>query len=262
MRRIIIALVALITATVQASLVGYETTISNSAPTLWYKNANTKSGEHINNSGSAGALPTTHQAYRLGGALYTDLWGNANMAFGSTNATAPAVAGSTGLFTTGAVGTVSFLFKTPSANPSTIQTLFSQGVSFTVALNSNGMIRIAHDNSGTKYSNVVSVATDTWYYFAMKWDTAKTGNDLTWYLGTTNSTLNSGNLTITSAGLASASIQLDGLKAPMQQIAIWGSELSDASIQSQFSQIPEPATIGMIGLGGLAVILLRRMRTR
>jgi hypothetical protein len=261
MRRIIIALVALITATAQASLVGYETTISNSAPTLWYKNANTKSGEHINNSGSAGALPTTHQAYRLGGALYTDLWGNANMAFGPTNATAPAVAGSTGLFTTGAVGTVSFLFKTPDTMPAAIQTLFSQGTTFAIKLNTNGAIRIDHANSGTKYSNTVTAATGTWYYVAMKWDTTKTSNDLTWYVGAANGSLQSGNLTIASAG-ENTSIGLDGLKAPMQQIAIWGSELSAASIQSQFSQIPEPATIGMIGLGGLAVILLRRMRNR
>ena len=173
----------------------------------------------------------------------------------------PAVANSTGLFTTGAVGTVSFLFKTPSANPGTIQTLFSQGVSFTVALHTNGMIRIAHDNSGTKYSNVVSVVTDTWYYFAMKWDTAKTGNDLTWYLGATNSTLNSGKLTITSAGTAT-SIQLDALKAPMQEVAIWQRELSDASIQSQFSAIPEPATVGLFVVASAVVLFLRNMITR
>jgi hypothetical protein len=247
MRRIVIALViALITATAQADLSSYETTISNSAPTLWYKNANTKSGEHINNSGSAGVNPTTYQAYRLGGALYSDLWGNANMAFGPTNATTPAVANSTGLFTTGAQGTVSFLFKTPDAIPGTIQPLFSQGTSFTVALNTDGNIRIAHANSGNKYSNTVTVATGTWYYFAMKWDTTKTSNDLTWFVGAANGSLQSGNLTIDSAGTAT-SLQLDALKAPMQQIAIWGSELSDASVQSQFNAITaSPASLKLV----------------
>jgi hypothetical protein len=262
-RLLTIVTTVMLTSIAMADLVTYENKISSptdggGGPALWFKNGSSKSGEHILNSGSSTA---TNTAYRLGGALYTDLWGNANKAFGSTNATMPAVANSTGLFTTGAVGTVSFLFKTPSANPGTIQTLFSQGVSFTVALHTNGMIRIAHDNSGTKYSNVVSVVTDTWYYFAMKWDTAKTGNDLTWYLGATNSTLNSGKLTITSAGTA-ASIQLDALKAPMQEVAIWQRELSDASIQSQFSAIPEPATVGLFVVASAVVLFLRNMITR
>jgi hypothetical protein len=257
MRRIIIALVALITATAQASLVGYETTISNSAPTLWYKNATTKSGVHMQNSGSAGS---TYQVYNFAQATYTDVWGTANMAFGTTNA-APAVTGSTGLFCTGAVGTVSFLFKTPTTMPTgTYPDLFAQGGNFAVDIGPSGMMRIAYTTNGTttSYAYLETLTTDKWYYFAMKWDTSKTGNDLTWYLGSTNSTLKSGNLTIASTGTNTAPISLGGLKNPMQEIAIWGSELSDASIQSQFSAIPEPATVGLFGAAALGLMILRR----
>jgi hypothetical protein len=217
----------------------YESTISSptdggGGPALWYKNANTKSGEHMLNSGLAGSA---YQAYRLGGALYSDLWGNTNMAFGSTNAIAPTVANSSGLFATGAVGTVCFLFQTPSTMPTNVVILFSQGSIFTVALNGpSSAIRIAHTNSGAiRYSNTVSsVKTGTWYYFAMKWDTAKASNDLTWYAGEAGSSLQSGTLTINSAG-AATSIQIDALNAPMKEVAVWEREISEASITSQFN---------------------------
>ena len=259
MRKIIIALVALITATVQANLATYEYAITNSGgtgPSLWYKNATTKSGEHMSNSGSSGAV---NVAYRLAGALYTDVWGNENMAFGSTNAIAPAVASSTGLFATGAQGTVSFLFKTPTTMPTgSYPDLFAQGASFAVDIGPSSAMRIGYSNGVTTvYASIATLTTDTWYYFAMKWDTDKPSNDLTWYLGTASSSLQSNTLTIAKAGL-NTTIALGQLNNPMQEVAIWQRELSDASIQSQFDAIPEPATVGLFGAAALGLMILRR----
>ena len=232
---------AMLTGAVCADLTGYEKTISSPAdggagPALWYKSGAQRSANdlHILNSGSAGASYTAHH---LAAALSADLWGNANMAF-LGDPYVPGVSGSSGLFTTGEKGTVSFLFKTPATIPDTRPLLFSQGATFKVLLNINGKIRIDHVNGGTKYIDVVSVKTDTWYYFAMKWDTSRRRGGLRWYLGEADGRLRTGTLAIDRAGDPYAPIQFNQAMVPMQQIAIWDRELSKESIEAQFAAIP------------------------
>lgn len=243
MKRLLTAISAtVLSSAIYADRIDYEKTISSPAddgvgPVLWYRSADTRSNNdlHILNSGSAGLSPSTYQAQLLGVTLYKDLWGNANMAFGTSYATA-SVAGSTGLFATGAQGTVSFLFKTEDTIPSS-SGLFLQGASFSVKLHNTG-VRIDHRRDETiRYTEVASVKANTWYFFAMKWDTTKSHNNLTWYLSEENGRLRTGALTIDSAGEPYTPVLFNQAMVPMQQIAVWNRELSHESIQSQFKAI-------------------------
>lgn len=269
MKKIFTAIVtAILAGAAQGALITYENTISSPAdggagPALWFKSGAQRSSNdlHILNSGSAGALDSTHQAQAAGQALHEDLWGNANMAFGTTSGSA-SVAGSTGLFATGAQGTVGFLFKTGASIPAAGEPLFQQGGTLSVELRTTGVpapgVRITYTNDGTKYASVGAVTTDTWYFFAMKWDTSKTGDDLTWYLGEENGPLQSGTLTIDSAGGSNQAVRFGHANLPMQQVAVWERELSDESIQAQFAVIPEPSTLVLFGVAAAGLLLVGR----
>lgn len=225
------------------TLANYEATIAapldgGGGPALWYTSYDTATVTgHMDNSGSAGIA---YQAYRLGGQSYTDYFGNPTKAYGLVNppTQAAAVAGSTALFMTGAQGTVCLLFKTPP-DMSGLQVLFAQGPGFELAVN-GGTMRVTYTSDGTKYANIgTPLAANTWYYAALKWDTSKPSNDLTWYVGEAGTgTLESGNLSIDAAG-GNSSIVISGrtsanfFLSPIQEFAVWESELTDAAIQAQ-----------------------------
>lgn len=250
------------------TITSYEATIaspvdSGSGPTLWYQNADSSTATgHMDSTGSA-----SNQAFRLGGQTYTDYFGNADMAFGlaADETIAAAVSGSTNLFMTGAQGTVSLLFKTPS-DMTGLQVLFGQGLGFELAVNS-GTTRISYTSDGTKFANIgLALSADSWYYAALKWDTTKESNDLTWFLGDAGSeTLATGSLNIDAAG-GNTSITIAGrassnfFVSPIQEFAVWDRELSTASIEGQYlALVPEPATYSLIsGFIVLGVILIRR----
>jgi hypothetical protein len=253
----------------------YEATIltpadSGSGPALWFQNTDTASGVHMLNSGSAGATASTHQAYRLAGATSADLFGNENQAFGiDTAGDSAAVAGSTGLFMTGRQGTISMLFKTPGSIENA--SLFRQGGFELFALGSGDTLRLTTE-SGTYTTLGNSLSTDTWYYFATRWDADQgaSSDELTWYMGEAGGTLSFGsiNLVGTDTG-ASGSITIAGrgtsskFSGAMQEVAIWERELSDSSIQSQFAAaVPEPATLGMFGLAGMLLAIIRRVTAK
>jgi hypothetical protein len=286
MKRIAIVLAVFMTATAQANLAGYEAAISSptdagGGPALWYKNATSISGTTVANSGSAGA---TYTAAGLGAFKYTDPWGNANNAFGISNPAnqssaassasdqGSAVSGSSGKFMTGQQGTISMLFKTPTSIGQTAAALFSQG-GFELMVQGVSKDTLRLTTAGSTYTYLPpKVTADTWYYFAARWnaDQGAGADELTWYLGKADGTgtLSSGNINIaaTTNG-ASGGIYLAGKTTyyeyygAMQEVAIWDRELSDASIQSQFSAIPEPATLSMIGVATIGLLILRRRFT-
>jgi hypothetical protein len=222
----------------------FEATISSPAdggggPALWYANFSNATGTgHMDNRGSAGATPATHQAYRLGAQSHTDCFGNTGMAYGIApgGTQSAAVAGSTGLFMTGAQGTVSLLFKSPQ-DLSGLKVLFQQGSGFELALDGPS-VRLAYNSGGTRYAFIGSaLAAGTWYYAALSWDTTKPSGELTWYLGAAGGGgLESGSLSIDAAG-GNAAITIAGRAnanlffAPMQQFAVWERQLSDSSIR-------------------------------
>lgn len=251
-------------------ITAYEATISapvdgGGGPALWYQNADYRTGTGLANMDSTGSAG--NDAFRLGGQTFTDFFGNANKAFGlASNATASAaISSSSNLFMTGAQGTVSLLFKTTTDN-TPLQVLFTQGSGFELAV-LNGSTRLTYTSSGTKYLSIGStLATETWYYAALKWDTTKASNDLTWYLGEAGgSTLQSGSVSIDAAG-GNSSITIAGrtssnfLLSAMQEFAVWERELSEASIEGQYAAlVPEPGTYALIsGFVVLGIILIRR----
>lgn len=242
--------------TAEEWLAEYASTIASPAdggggPFLWYADFSTATvNGHMDNSGSAGATPSTHQAYRLGAQSHADSFGNAAMAFGLADdpSQSAAVAGSTGLFMTGPQGTVSLLFKTPP-ELSGLKVLFQQGNGFELALDGPS-VRLAYTNGGTQYATLGgALDPETWYYAALRWDTTKPSGDLTWYLGAAGGeALQSGSLTIDAAG-GNAAITIAGrasanfFTGPMQQFAVWERELSDTSIRAMHGttviQVPE-----------------------
>ncbi len=273
MKKLLTAIAAtMLIGAAQSALITYENTISSPAdggagPALWYRNAESRVGTGSVNMASVGSA--TNEALRLGGQTHTDFFGNPNMAFGlASGATASAaVSDSTNLFMTGAQGSVSFLFKTGSdVTYSDLQSLFRQGTGLELIL-FNNRVRLSHSNDGYKYLNIgPSLVADTWYYTALKWDTTKTSDDMTWFLGVAGSdTLASGKVSIDNAG-ENATIEIAGRTSmnlfmdPMQQFAVWERELSDASIEQQFVAIPEPSTLALFSIA-LAVSLLARRRT-
>jgi hypothetical protein len=237
-------------------------------PALWYQNADSRTGTGLVHMASTGSA--TNTGFRLGGQTFTDYFGNTDKAFGlAADATASgSVSGSTNFFMTGPQGSVSFLFKTGSdVTYSSLQSLFRQGTGFELILLSN-RVRLSYSSAGTKTLNIgPNLTADTWYYAALKWDTTKPSDDLTWYLGVAGSeTLASGTVGIDVAG-GNASIEIAGrsstnfFKDPMQQFAVWTRELSDASVQQQFTAlaVPEPGTYALLlGIFGLGYLVIRR----
>ena len=221
-------------------------------------------GSLIHTFGSEGTLTSGAAITNL----TADLWGNADSAFGlgSGAASGAGVSGSSGLYATGTNGTVTFLFKTPSAM-SGFTSLFNQGgyadsSQFEVGIN-NGQLRLGTQNGATKQLNYIGVlATDTWYYFGMRWDRAAASDDLDWYYGVAgDSALNTGSLTISSSGdnkpiyVAGRSGSVPFLGGFFQHVAVYERTLSAASIQAQFdatavSGAGYDATVGTPSDGG------------
>lgn len=230
----------------------YELTISAPAdggagPVLWYRDASDINNVHVYNSGSsAGGTPPvepasgTNQAYRLGGAVYDDYFGNAGNAFGvdvSTNSAA--IAGSTNAFMTGQEGSISLLFKTPSDIENA--SIFRQGGFELFLLGATDTARLTVE--GTNYNPLLTVDTDTWYYFAARWNADQgPGDELHWYLGRLGGSLGFGSIGLSGTGVgASASIELGGrgvsnkFPSALQQVAIWQRELTESAIEQQFA---------------------------
>jgi len=262
MKKVYIAIATMIiTGITQADLISYQAAQTNeSTPSLWYTTAGTS------NEGSAGGTYTLSAQIS---ASASDYWGNANSAFGITNGATrgAAVSGSTGLFATGQQGTVTFLFKTPETL-SGLASLFHQGdaanaTPFEVSIN-DGTLRLGTFDGAKKTTNLGALTGDTWYYFAMTWDLSKPSDDLTWYYGAAGDALNSGNLSITTSG-ANSAIYVGGrnssapfLGGYFQNIAVYQTNLSDTAIQSQFSAIPEPATLGLFLITGCSLLAVRK----
>ncbi len=249
-----------------ADLVTYQATVTNEAtPALWYKTDR-------QNQGSAGS---TYVAGVGLSASAADYWSNANSAFGLTNDStkgAP-VSSSTGLFATGQKGTVCFLFKTPETLSGYVS-LFNQGHLSTHAsvleVGINGSTLSLITTAGAMQTNNLGTLTgDTWYYYAMTWDLSKPSDDMTWYYGDAESSLDTGNVTISAAGASDRAIYIGGrptsnpfLGGLFQNIAVYETNLSDSAIQSQFNAIPEPATLGLFMITGGSLLAVRKSITR
>lgn len=227
----------------------------SAAPVLWYKTARQP------NFGSGGSLHTLTS----GGAITNrtpDYWNNPNSAFGLLAGSTPAgIAGSTGLFTTGTTGTVSFMFKTPETLNG-FKSLFNQGyysrpIQFEIGINEN-VLRLGTQNGASQpLENLGTLSPGTWYCFAMTWDLSIPDNNLSWYYGAAGQpSLHSGSVTTTSSGSPTEAIYFAGrintdyyslIGGAFQNIAVYSQTLSGSAISNQFAAISEPLSPGYTG---------------
>lgn len=254
-------------------LVEYAETISNPAdggagPQLWYKTAPQP------NLGSADSSYVLTWGGKMTN-LTEDVWGNADAAFGLDYATITNggtqyanVANSAGVFCTGEVGTVTFMFKTGTEEQlSGFGSMFSAGAwgdgpeHIEVGLQ-DGLLRITHYDSA--YTNDAgkrqtycgtALKAETWYYFGMTWDLSLSTNQMTWFKGEAGDvSLETGSANMTAAGHPSKSLLFGGRNnyypfknGFYQNIAVYDRALSGSSMQAMFDAIPEPAAPGYDG---------------
>ncbi|QBG46721.1 hypothetical protein EGM51_04660 [Verrucomicrobia bacterium S94] len=253
-------------------LTDYSEVIANpadggSGPALWYKTANQP------NLGSA----DSSYVLTWGGKMTNttaDVWGNEDAAFGLdytvvTNGGLKYanVASSSGLFCTGDTGTITFMFKTGSADELTgFDSLFNQGIwgdgqHIEVGIE-NGQLRVTHFDSAwtndagrRKTYCGEALESETWYYFGMTWDLGLSTNQMTWFKGRAGDVeLESGRAGMTASGNTARSILFAGRNnyypfknGFYQNIAIYERALSEASMHAMFDAIPEPAPPGYDG---------------
>jgi hypothetical protein len=179
-------------------------------------------------------------------------WGSSNSAFGvgPQAVKGASVIASEGRFASGTNGTVALLFQTPPIM-SQYMSLFNQGdnsssTPLEVGIDSVSQLRFSTRNGiSNQLTSVGKLTTNTWYYFAMRWDLTGVSSNLSWYYGPAGSSnLYSGTLDITSAGGAAKSIFFAGrlTSVPftngwLQHAAVYERTLSDPAIRSQFAAL-------------------------
>ena len=179
-------------------------------------------------------------------------WGSPNSAFGvgSQAVKGASVIASSGRFASASNGTVSFLFKTPPVL-SQYMSLFNQGdnsssTPLEAGIDSASQLRFSTRNGiSNQLTSVGKLITNTWYYFAMRWDLSSVSSNLFWYYGPAGSSnLYSGTISITSAGSPAKSIYFAGRLSSvpftngwLQHAAVYEKTLSDAAIRSQFAAV-------------------------
>lgn len=236
-----------------------------SGPAIWFQSsAGTNSGSAASSLTAAGMNGTA-----------TDFFGTAGSAFRLPDAATVGVeinGGQSTSFARGANGTLVMTFRTPETlvNASLFNCGFAVPVHnpiFEVFQLGNGNLRLGVNDTLT---NLAIVATETWYYLAVTWDTGLANNQVSWFLGEMGGTsLSSGTITAAAVGRDSLPIVVGGRTtgnpsaAFFQNVALYDRTLSSGAINDQFVAIPEPAVYaGLLGGLMLSLALLRRRRVR
>lgn len=269
---------------VQADLANYQSTVSGQSPAYYFNFDNS-----LNSAGNTATFAAN------GGATFGgDYFGNANDAalFPASSdylsLASPTVINGAG--TTTAVGSMSLLFYVPATIPTT-------GYYFSDSEQTAGSIANgqAADSAfalqfsssaltfkiGNKSTTLPAVTADTWYYMAVTYSfTGASASDAcNYYIGSVGGTLSTASISVT----ASASTVGDGLAfvvgnkqaavtasstagvagGEIDELATWNTVLTSGQIASQYSAlqpVPEPSTLAVIGLGGMLLLLARRVR--
>ena len=284
------------TAAVRADLANYQTDVAGQSPAYY----NTLDDKLVPTIDTVGGGTLTASA---GASFGSDFFGNAsNAAFylgasgGNYNVGSANIISGAG--SSSAVGTLSFLFKTGSAIPSTGY-FFSAGETIGAAAGgqpansafalqfSSGALSLDLGGKRTILLASGATAANTWYYFAVTYNFNGTtaGDTGTWYLGAAGGTLSSGTavaqtVATSTVGDGSSFVLGNRQASPAvfggtgaggassgsyeaDELATWNTALPSDQISSQYNTltvaaVPEPSTCTMFGLGGLLVLWKRR----
>jgi hypothetical protein len=279
---------ALVSASVQAQLANYQSTVSGQNPAYYF---------HFDNSlvDSVGGV-AAFTAATAGDGFGSDYFGNGASA-ASFAATSDYLTGSSSILggadTSTAVGSLTLLFYVPAAIPATGYYFSdsettggasgSQPANSALALQfSSSALTLKVGNKSQTLLSSGSVTANTWYYLGLTYNlngTTTGVNGLNYYLGAVGGTLNSGFVQKGGTGnLSSSSLLGDGntfvvgnkqqavvpissglgtagvVGGEIDELATWGSELSSGQIQSEFGALtpaPEPSVLALLGVGGL-----------
>ena len=278
---------ALVSLSARADQTGYQSTISSQNPLFRIE---------FDNSLTAPDIGTGTFTATSGANFAADPWGNLNSAvsFAASSDQLSYATGSSiinGMGTTStAVGSMSLLFKTPSTLTSSF-IIFSAGDlsantgNFSMNTTTTGGLQFKAFNRTTAMTGTLTAS--TWYYVAFTWDAtvATGGTAAAWNLGAIGGTLSSGTVARgTGTGLidttkpfgnitGGSAFVLSGKQiAPVtggfvggavDELATWNTILSTQNINDQFAAlaVPEPATFGLLGIGGLLLVGARRIRS-
>lgn len=228
----------------------------------------------VTNSGTQGGSLSTSGST----AFVTDSYSNASQAIQFVNS------GSSSAFRSnidlGSAGTVMFMFKTPSAEALSDQYLMhddnsTAGSILRLYLQSDGLsnntsnLRLQAANLSA--SNITTVGTNQWYFFAMTWDVA--GGSLSYYVGADGgnslTTLSPSISTSSSVGDVAATFFLGNFSntassalagGAIDEFVVFNSALSGSTINGIYATtVPEPSEVALVGIGFL--LILSKVRT-
>ncbi|HTS19891.1 MAG TPA: PEP-CTERM sorting domain-containing protein [Verrucomicrobiae bacterium] len=227
----------------------------------------------------------------------SDYFGNAGDAlyFTDTVARATDAIGTHEIYNSGvananSIGSMSFMFYVPTnaLTSTSARYIFDNGDSspddFYLKM-SNSVLLLAVGNIST-ITNATSLVPGTWYYWAATWNFSGANSSaygINWYLGAAGGSVTSltsgfkqrggsGNIS-SSAILGSGStfelsgqpagsggFQISGVPGLVDEVATWSNQLNVAQIDSQYDAliiVPEPATLALVGIGGLFLLFGR-----
>lgn len=264
---------------VQAQSSVYQSAVSALSPTLWYKFDEASFGSTTSSQGS-----TTSTLGSSGFASTSNFWGDTPGAMASTQAgNVTSSNGST--IGAGAAGSIVFLFKTDNDGLNGTETLFLKGAGGTglelLSLTAGQLSLRFRNTAGTGFNSITrtGIASNTWFFSAITWDVANTGDSISWSFLAMGGDL-SGMSTLSGTGANATAIadtaafQIGGragvgqrpANSSLDEFAVWTRRLSSSDINTlatatAATAIPEPSTFGALaGVLALGMSLVRRKR--
>jgi hypothetical protein len=284
---------ALASVTVRAQLANYQGTVSGQNPVYYFHLDNS----FVDSVGGTAVLTNSTVGDQFGSDYFGNGSSAASFTASSDFLTgSPSILSGAGTST--AVGSLSLLFYVPAVIPTTGYYFSDSETTGGAANGQPGNSAFAFQISSaagaltlkagnTSITGLPTVTANTWYYLALTYNLTGTAatNGVNWYLGAVGGSLFSGFKPKGGSGNISSTATLgDGLTfvvgnkqsavtvgptstagvtgGEVDELATWTTQLGAAQITDQFGAlvVPEPSALALIGLGGLMLIGVSRLR--